>query len=327
MKRLRARGSRVRSTFSAEAKVQLAHDLPEGRQERRALLAGLALSAGSLHLRAGERVVAVRSDLPAVARVAVSLLKEEGLVTRVLRRRGATSRLRVEGVGAAVETLLAAWEFLPGDGGLGSLLRTRAAKRAFLRGLFLGSGSVSDPHASPHLEIVLAHEGAVHWARFALRAFGLRPHVTRRRGAFCLYLKGAGDIAEFLRVVGASSSLLALEEIRAEREVRNRVNRLVNAETANMEKAAEAAAGQIEAIRAIVAARGWEGIPRKLRELARLRLEYPEASLRELGALCEPALGKSSVSYRMRQLVQLKEALVNRRTKEHGRVGEDGAGS
>lgn len=327
MKRLRAGVPRVRSSFSKEAKAQLAHDLPTRPEERRALLAGLALSAGSLHLRAGERVLAVRSDLPAVARAAVTLLKEEGLATRVLRRRGATGRLRVEGAGPAVEGLLAEWGFLAGPGGLRALLRTRAAKRAFLRGLFLGAGSVADPHASAHLEIVLPHEGAVHWARFALRAFGLRPHVTRRRDAHCLYLKGAGDIAEFLRVVGASASLLAFEGIRAEREVRNRVNRLVNAETANMEKAAQAAAGQIEAIRAIVAERGWEGIPRKLRELARLRLEYPEASLRELGALCEPALAKSSVSYRMRQLVRLKEALVNRRTKERGRVGEDGAGS
>lgn len=280
------------------------------------MLAGIVLAGGRAERRGGETVLVLRSESPAVARTALSLLREAGAVIRTLRReRAGHPRVEVEARGPAVPEWLATCGIPEGPGNLGPLLRSKAARRAFLRGLFLGSGSINDPHAGPHLELVLPTADAVRWSRRAAATFGLAIRAGRRKDGHRAYLKGATDIAEFLRVVGAGPSLLAFEGERARREVRNRVNRLVNADTANMRKAARAAARQIEAVQFLAGRLGWDGIPARLRDLARLRLEYPEASLGELGSLLRPPLGKSGVRYRMDRLIRLKEA-ISQRSKE-----------
>lgn len=313
-----------RSLFAAEARAQLTRRGPERPAERRAMLAGVVLAGGRVVEAGGRRELVLRSESPAVARVALDLLRDVDAHARVRRpRAGGAARIEVRAAGPAVEALLRRC----GRGGAASgrargrpaslrrLLRTRSARRAFLRGLFLGSGSVNDPGRSLHLEIVLPDEAAALALKEAAADFGLAFRTGRRKSALRAYLKSAGEIAEFLRVVGADPSLLAFEGARTRREMRNRVNRLVNADTANMRKAANAAARQIEAIRALVAARGWDGIPRRLAAVARLRLEYPEASLAELGSMMEPPLGKSGVRYRMDRLLALEEA-ISRQAKQ-----------
>jgi cell division protein WhiA len=135
--------------------------------------------------------------------------------------------------------------------------------------------------------------------------FGIHAKVTQRRGLHAVYLKGAEPIVTFLALVGAHRALLRTEDVRIVKSMRNDVNRLVNAETANLQKSAQAAMVQIEAIRMLEATRGLESLPRALRELAGLRLEYPEVSLRELGELADPPLSKSAVYHRIRRIEEL----------------------
>jgi hypothetical protein len=129
--------------------------------------------------------------------------------------------------------------------------------------------------------------------------------VTSRRGSYAVYLKGAEPIVTFLALVGAHRALLRTEDVRILKEMRNDVNRLVNAETANLQKTAAAAAEQVEAVRRLERAGVLESLPPALREIAGLRLEYPLASLRELGELADPPLTKSAVYHRIRRLEEL----------------------
>jgi cell division protein WhiA len=135
--------------------------------------------------------------------------------------------------------------------------------------------------------------------------FGIEARVARRRGTFAVYLKGAEPIVTFLALVGAHRALLRTEDVRIIKSMRNDVNRLVNAEIANQAKTTAAAMSQVEAIELLEATRGIENLPPALQELARLRLENPDVSLRELGELAQPPLSKSAVYHRVRRLEEL----------------------
>ncbi|MBX5464870.1 MAG: DNA-binding protein WhiA, partial [Clostridia bacterium] len=189
------------------------------------------------------------------------------------------------------------------------LLRTAAARRAFLRGLWLASGSLSRPAAEHHLEFRLRDAAQVELVRALLEREGLRSGLSLRRGMPVVYLKGAEAIVRLLGLIGASEALLRWEEAMVVRQVRGEVNRLVNAETANLNKAVEAGIRQAAAVRRLAEAGALERLPPELRQLARLRLERPDLSLGELGAALRPPLAKSAVSRRMRQLERLAAAL------------------
>lgn len=200
-----------------------------------------------------------------------------------------------------------AYHVLPGlpDPAAGQRPLRRRDREAFLRGLFLGSGSVTGPGHGYHAELVLPETAAAARVARELRRWGLRPGRARRRGRIGVYLKEADQIAEFLGRLGAHQAVLALENHRVVKGVRNRVNRLVNAETANLRKAVDAGLRQVEAIRRLVEAVGWDGLPPSLREVARMRLEHPSASLRDLGQMLDPPLSKSAVGHRIRRLQAL----------------------
>jgi DNA-binding protein WhiA len=132
--------------------------------------------------------------------------------------------------------------------------------------------------------------------------FGISARITRRRNLYAVYLKGAEPIVTFLALVGPHRALQRTEDVRVIKSMRNEVNRLVNAETANLQKSAEAAVSQVADVRLIAEARGFERLPRALRELAELRLANPDVSLRELGELADPRLSKSAVYHRIRRL-------------------------
>jgi hypothetical protein len=140
-----------------------------------------------------------------------------------------------------------------------------------------------------------------------MQRFNMPARVTQRRGSYAVYLKGAEPIVTFLALVGAHRALLRTEDVRIFKEMRNEVNRLVNAETANLLKTAEAATAQVEVVRRIDGAIGLGNLPPALREIALLRLEHPDVSLRELGELADPQLTKSAVYHRIRRLEELAE--------------------
>jgi len=176
-----------------------------------------------------------------------------------------------------------------------------------LRGAFLGGGFVADPHGDFHFELTAESEQLAEDLVALMARFGIEARLAQRRGTFAVYLKGAEPIVTFLALVGAHRALLRTEDVRIVKSMRNDVNRLVNAEIANQAKTAEAAVGQIEAINLLASVAGLQSLPPALRELAELRLENPDVSLRELGELADPPLSKSAVYHRVRRIEELAE--------------------
>lgn len=185
------------------------------------------------------------------------------------------------------------------------LIHKRCCKRAYLRGVFLGSGSISDPNKSYHLEIVTAESEIGEEIRKIINSFGLNAKMIARKNNFIVYLKEGDQIIDFLNIIGAYNTLLDTENIRIVKDVRNQVNRLVNCDTANLNKIVDTAGRQIESIKYIEKTKGLKILPDKLREIAELRLENMESSLKELGEMMDPKLGKSGVNHRMKRIEEI----------------------
>ena len=191
------------------------------------------------------------------------------------------------------------------------LLSRNCCKRAFLRGAFLASGSISDPQKSYHFEIVCQEEARARLLQQLYRTFELDAKVVQRKKYYIVYLKEGAQIVDALNVMGAYVALMNLENVRIFKEMRGSVNRIVNCETANINKVVGAACRQVEDIHYIQSKMGLDELPPALREMALIRLEYPDSSLKELGELCDPPVGKSGVNHRLRKLGELAEKLRN----------------
>lgn len=182
------------------------------------------------------------------------------------------------------------------------LVKRKCCRRSFLRGIFLGRGYINRPEGLYHLELILPHSGLVAPVQRILGSFGMRMSFVERKNQAVLYIKDSERIGDFLRLIGASRAVLDFENARIVKYIRNTVNRQVNCETANVNKTIEAAVRQNQLIQRLVDKMGVEGLPDDLRELALLRMEFPDDNLRELGLKMEPPLSKSGIAYRMRKL-------------------------
>ena len=191
----------------------------------------------------------------------------------------------------------------------GLLLQNTCCKRAFLRGVFLASGSISDPRKSYHFEIVCHTKAQAEQIKEILEFFEGEPKIVRRNQRYVLYLKEGSQIVDSLNVMEAYVSLMNLENIRIEKEMRNSINRQVNCETANINKTVTAAVRQIQDIELIRDTGGLERLPENLYEMAVCRLENPDTPLKDLGQLLDPPVGKSGVNHRLRKLSQLADQL------------------
>lgn len=183
--------------------------------------------------------------------------------------------------------------------------KARCCRRAYLRGCFLAGGSISDPDRSYHLEISFPNRMLFEEFRSLLMEFGIEARDIIRKGHLLAYLKEGQDIVDFLNIAGAHGALMQLENIRIMKDVRNQVNRIVNCETANLEKTVNASFRQIDSIRYLEAHLGLDSLPDGLREIARLRLAHSEVSLQELGEMLSPVLTKSGVNHRLRKLERM----------------------
>ncbi|MGB9804650.1 DNA-binding protein WhiA, partial [Desulfofundulus sp.] len=189
------------------------------------------------------------------------------------------------------------------------LVRRECCRRAYLRGAFLGGGSVNNPEGTYHLEIITGNAEHARALGRLMGEFGLEARVSVRKNWHVVYLKDSDQIVALLNVMGAHAALLDFENVRIYKDVRNQVNRLVNCETANLNKVVEAALRQVEDIRFIAGTLGLEKLPPALRQVAEARLQYPDASLRELGEVLEPRVGKSGVNHRLRRLSEIAARL------------------
>ncbi|WP_283608721.1 DNA-binding protein WhiA [Faecalispora anaeroviscerum] len=189
-------------------------------------------------------------------------------------------------------------------------LENECCKAAFLRGVFLSCGTVTDPNKDYHLELILPYMNLAKDVMTLLReGMDFHPALVNRKGAFVVYCKGGDRIADLLAYLGAGGAAMELMQVRMLKEVRNNVNRKTNFETANIDKTVGASVLQVEAIEKIRDTVGLEALPDELRETAELRLQNPELSLRELGLLFQTPVSRSGVNHRLRRLMEEAENL------------------
>jgi len=192
-------------------------------------------------------------------------------------------------------------------------LSNQCCKRAYLRGAFIARGSINNPETSSyHLELFnLDQDHNYLLCQLLNEDFQLKARELQRRNGYIVYIKEAEKIAEFLSLIGAHNALFKFEDVRIVRDMRNSVNRIVNCETANLNKTISASIRQVESIKLIEKSVGLDILPDKLKEIARVRLEYPEVTLKELGELLPTGkLSKSGVNHRLKKIEEIAESLT-----------------
>lgn len=179
--------------------------------------------------------------------------------------------------------------------------------KAIVRGAFLGSGSINDPNKKYHLEILLKSRDNAMYLQNIIKMFGVKTKLLESNNT--IYIKEGEEISKFLALIGATKSVLSFEEIRVLRDTRNNVNRLVNCETANLNKIVNASVKQIEDIKFLKKMKKFDSMPDYLVEIAELRLENPEISLKELGQMLENPIGKSGVNHRLKKIQEYADEI------------------
>ena len=285
-------------SFSAEVKEELAKHIGSGRHCQIAELAAMMHYCGQFGMDAdGRYMIGFQTENEAVVRKGFTLLKKTYNID-------ADAVLNRETMNDILQKL--------GDtqGQVSSLLiRNSCCKRAFLRGAFLSVGSMSDPAKGYHLEFDCDSEEKARQLQEVMTTFDIDSKVILRKKYYVVYLKEGSGIVDLLNVCGAPISLMNFENLRILKEMRNSVNRRVNCETANITKTVTAASRQVEDIEFLRAHYGFQNLPENLREMAEVRLENPDAPLKELGDYFTPPIGKSGVNHRLRKLSELAQKI------------------
>lgn len=189
------------------------------------------------------------------------------------------------------------------------IYKSEEKEKSYLRGAFLGGGSVNDPHGEYHLEIRCDHQTHARDLKQLFLDFDLQARISEHKEKYVLYLKKFSEITKFLNIIGASNAQLKMENVQTMKEVKSNVNRKVNAETANLDKTVKAAMEQLADINLIARARGLDTLSESLQEIAELRQKNPYASYKELGELLDPPLSKSGVNHRLRRIKKIAQQL------------------
>lgn len=302
-------------SFSTEVKNELARLEPRDANCDKAELLALLRMSGAIILRGLNIGIHFSTENAALARRVLRLLKDnyqvqtEVVITRS-RRLKKNNRYQVQVMPSPqVSKAMTELQLLSVEGDLkNSLLNSHAAKKNYLRGAFLGGGSVSRPSSDYHLEMVTTNEVFANCIIKVMQTFSLKAKLTDRKNDFIVYLKDGESIIKFLNVIGAHSAMMELENARIIKDMRNNVNRVVNCETANLGKIVKAALRQVNCIKYIESQMNLSELPEPLLFIARLRLSYPEASLNELVSHAD-GLGKSGVNHRLKKLEELALSL------------------
>ncbi len=313
-------------TFSGKVKEELSRQWNEQKHCQIAEIAAIISMCGKVTIDSRDRyAVKVRTENISVARKCFTLLEKtfnieaESLVT-INKSKGNTTYTVVIKQHRDAIRLLQAARLVDGDGEIleefstsrNLIVHKSCCKRAFLRGAFLASGSMSHPEKSYHIEMVCASKAKAEQIQKLINSFGLDAKVILRKNSYVVYLKEGSQIVDLLNIMEAPIALMEMENVRILKEMRNSVNRKVNCETANINKTVSAAAKQAEDIRLIQKQMGINKLPEGLQEIAELRLTYPDASLKELGEMLTEPLGKSGVNHRLRKLSELAEDIRNK---------------
>ncbi|MFD2705565.1 DNA-binding protein WhiA [Salibacterium lacus] len=310
------------SSFAAMTKKELTRFEEEGCCAR-AELAALVRMNGSISFSSGELVLDVSTENAAIARRIYQLIKRvypETIIELMVRKKMRLKKNNVYIVRIVEEARHMLRDLSIMEDGYRfirtisrDILRDTCCKRAYLRGAFLAGGSVNHPETSSyHLEIFSLYEEHNRSLRELLQEFDLSSKSLERKKGFILYIKESERITEFLNVIGAHQALLYFEDVRIMKDMRNSVNRLVNCETANLNKTVGAALRQVENIQLVEGRIGLENLPEKVREMAEMRVKYQDVTLKELGEMVPSGpVGKSGVNHRLRKIDQLAEKIRN----------------
>lgn len=285
-------------SFSSDIKEELGRQYSKSRHCQMAELAGMIELEGQIDSASG--TLFFRAENPI-------LIEKYAVLMRRVFGLDISKPISVEDTRRIMETFK--WSELEGATTNNLMLQNTCCKRAFIRGVFLAAGSMSDPNKSYHFEIVCHTIEQARQVQEVMRSFDTDAKIVERKGHQVVYLKEGSQIVDMLNVMEAYVALMNLENVRILKEVRNSINRKVNCETANINKTVNAAVKQVEDIEFLRDHVGLENLPDNLREMALLRLEYPEATLKELGGYLDPPVGKSGVNHRLRKLSVMAEDL------------------
>ena len=316
-------------SFSSDVKKELARNISAARHCRIAELAGMIGMVGHVDCQDGKPVrIVISTERSVIANTMSELIKKLfGLVPECsVKRTGADSRVykmvfnRQEDVERILTTLKIAKKTENSSGNVcgmdcqemhisGLVIQKDCCRRAFIKGVFMTSGSISDPEKGYHFEIVCDNPERAELISGIIHNFGIDSKVIARKRYHVVYIKDGTMIVDMLNLMGAYSSLMDMENIRILKDISNNVNRKVNCEAANLNKTVNAAVRQIEDIEYIIKVKGIHYLPDNLVELAQARLEARDASLKELGEMINPPIGKSGVNHRLRKISEIADHL------------------
>ena len=310
-------------SFSKEVKEELSRQIPSGRHCCIAETAAIISLCGHVKITSSNRFsVKIHTENIAVARKYFTLLKKTfNIVAEITIRhnaylkKGRTYTITVNNHEEAVK-ILTTCKLLDGGDIVenmsiydNTVIMNSCCKRAFVRGAFIASGSISTPEKFYHFEIVCNSEDKAIQLSELIKSFDIESKIVERKKYFVVYIKDGAGIVDILNVMEAHVALMDLENVRILKEMRNSVNRKVNCETANLNKTVAAAVKQTMDIKYIKDTVGLSILPEALRQLAEVRLENPDVSLKELGALLDPPVGKSGVNHRLRKISEISREL------------------
>lgn len=287
-------------SFSSEVKEELSTHISPGRHCQMAELAAIMHFCGQYGLDTeGCYTIGFQTENESLVTKGFTLLRK----TFNIEAGGPVSREQMEELFAKIGAL--------DEPVSGLLIKNACCQRAFLRGAFLSVGSMSDPQKGYHLEFVCTDEKQAVQLQDVMQNFDLDAKIVLRKKYHVVYLKEGSCIVDLLNVCEAHKALMNFENLRILKDMRNSVNRRVNCETANITKTVNAATRQIEDIEYIRDFYGFQNLPDNLREIAEVRLENPDAPLKELGNYLDPPVGKSGVNHRLRKISELADKLRN----------------
>lgn len=311
-------------TFSSIVKNEISKIYYDNKCCKVAVLSALIKMTGTIQFHGRNNIgIKLSTENASIARMLFTLIKEIfDLSVRVAVRRNKQLKknniytLYIDAQTGSEEILTTTGILNKTEDGISinyklpaKLVKKPCCKKAYLRGVFLGGGSISDPEKTYHLELVTNNNDYAESIKKLINTYHLNAKVVDRKGNYVVYLKEGEQIVDFLNIIGAHKALLSLENVRIYKEMRNNVNRIVNCETANLSKIVNASMRQIQNIEMIKNRIGFDNIPENLAEIAELRLKYPDASLKELGEMMNPAIGKSGVNHRLRKLDEIAEEM------------------
>ena len=310
-------------SFSGEIKEELGGQISTARHCQIAEISALISMCGSVMIDSNNRyAIKIHTENLIVARKCFTLLEKtfnirtEISIRKNLIRQSVSYWIIVKKHEEAIKVLQAT-KLINKDGEVfeelsivkSVIVQQYCCKRAFIRGAFLASGSISDPEKSYHFEIVCAVRAKAEQLQKIMNSFGIDAKVILRKKSYVVYVKEGAQIADLLNMIEAHGEFMKLENVRISKDMRNTVNRKVNCETANINKTVSAAVKQVEDIVYIRDTIGLENLSDALRDVALTRLEYPEATLKELGDLLTTPIGKSGVNHRLRKLGEMADKL------------------